>query len=93
MGPVVDSDSVCSVSDVVEETVSVPVGSEVEAVIGGTVESGDVDAAGAEQAEEVDPPRTIASWTSEKEPEVDTASSVSVPELTDGVAGPLPSVL
>ena len=90
MGPVVDPDSVCSGSDVVEETVSASVGSEVEAVIGGTVESDDVDAAGAALAEEVDPPTDDRFVDTEKEPEVDTASSVSVFELTDGVAGPLP---
>ena len=90
MGPVVDSDSVCSASDAVEETVSFPVRSEVEAVIGGTVESDDVDAAGAELAEEVDPPTDDRFVDIKKEPEVDTASSVSVPELMDEVAGPLP---
>ena len=59
------------------------------AVIGGTVESDDVDAADAELAEEVDPPTDDRFVDTEKEPEVDTASSVSVPELMDEVAGPL----
>ena len=63
-----EPDSVCSVSDVVEETVSVLGRSEVEAVIGGTVESDDVDAAGAELAEEVRRPRTIASLTLRRNP-------------------------